>query len=113
MVHALAPVPASEPSSSLGRGSGIPGLFCTGCSQAILIVEDDAEVRDTLKLLFDGRGFCTFAARDGDQALAIAANCGMSVDLIVADYNLPGLSGLKVIAKIEEAFNQGKSPPFC
>ena len=101
VVHALAPVPALEPSGS-SRGDGIPRLS-PGCSQAILIVEDDAEVRDTLKLLFDRRGFCAFAARDGDQALAVAANCGMSLDLIVADYNLPGLNGLKVIAKIEEA----------
>ena len=101
VVHALAPVPALEPSGS----SKVEGIPCPspGRSQAILIVEDDAEVRDTLKLLFDGRGFCAFAARDGDQALAIAANCGMSLDLIVADYNLPGLNGLKVIAKIEEA----------
>jgi two-component system CheB/CheR fusion protein len=74
-----------------------------GRSQAILIVEDDAEIRDTLKLLFDGRGFSAFAAGDGDQALAVAANCGMSLDLIVADYNLPGLNGLEVIAKIEQA----------
>ena len=101
VVHALAPVPALEPSGS-SRVDGIPRPS-PGCSQAILIVEDDAEVRDTLKLLFDGRGFCAFAARDGDQALAIAANCGMSLDLIVADYNLPGLNGLEVIAKIEQA----------
>ena len=101
MVHAPAPVPDLEPSGS-SRVDGIPRP-CPGCSQAILIVEDDAEIRDTLKLLFDGRGFCTFAAGDGDQALAIAANCSMSLDLIVADYNLPGLNELEVIAKIEEA----------
>ena len=101
VVHALAPVPALDPSGS-SRVDGIPRPS-PGRSQAILIVEDDAEIRDTLKLLFDGRGFCAFAARDGDQALAIAANCGTSLDLIVADYNLPGLNGLEVIAKIEEA----------
>ena len=56
VVHALAPVPALEPSGS-SRVDGIPRPS-PGRSQAILIVEDDAEVRDTLKLLFDGRGFC-------------------------------------------------------
>ena len=101
MVHAPAPVPALEPSGS-SRLDGIPRPAPVS-SQAILIVEDDAEIRDMLRLLFDGRGFCAFAARDGDQALAIAANCGTSLDLIVADYNLPGLNGLEVIAKIEQA----------
>ncbi len=101
VAHAPAPVPAFASSSS-SREGGIP-LPSAGPSHAILIVEDDDEIRDTLKLLFDGRGFCTFAARDGDQALAIASNCGTSLDLIVADYNLPGLNGLEVVAKIVEA----------
>ncbi len=84
------------------KADGVP-RSSPGCSQAILIVEDEAEIRDTLKLLFDSRGFCAFAARDADQALAVAATCGMSLDLIVADYNLPGPNGLEVIAKIEQA----------
>src|SRR5208337_219225 len=47
VVHGLAPVPALEPSGS-SRVDGIPRPS-PGCSQAILIVEDDAEIRDTLK----------------------------------------------------------------
>ena len=68
-----------------------------------MIVEDDAEVRETLKLLLDSRGYRTFAASDGPQALAIAAQHGVSLDLIVADYNLPGPNGLEIAGKIEEA----------
>ncbi len=68
-----------------------------------MIVEDDAEVRETLKLLLDSRGYRTFAASDGAQALAIAAEHGVSLDLIVADYNLPGPNGLEIAGKIEEA----------
>ncbi len=98
------PATASAPLERADSPSvdGIPRPSA-GYSHTILIVEDDAEIRDTLKLLFDSRGFCAFAARDGDQALAIAANCGMSLDLIVADYNLPGPNGLEVIAKIAKA----------
>ncbi len=72
-------------------------------AQAILIVEDDAEVRDMLKLFLDRRGFRAFAARDGRQALSIAAELGMALDLIVADYNLPGANGLEVVAQIDAA----------
>ena len=66
-----------------------------------LIVEDDKEVRDALKMLLDRHGFSTLAARDGAQALAIACDVAC-VDLIIADFNLPGPNGLEVIARIEE-----------
>ena len=72
-------------------------------AQAILIVEDDPEIRETLKLFLDRRGYRAFAARDRAQALAIAAERGMHLDLIIADYNLPGSNGLDIAGKIEEA----------
>ena len=98
LVQALA---LSEPagSSPADDNHGEP----SASAQAILIVEDDEEVRETLKLLLDSRGYRTFAASDGPQALAIAAQHGVSLDLIVADYNLPGPNGLEIAGKIEEA----------
>ncbi|HWJ17792.1 MAG TPA: response regulator, partial [Geobacterales bacterium] len=72
-------------------------------SRSILIVEDDDEVRDALDLLLDRHGYSTLTARDGPQALALASDGSRDVDLIVADYNLPGPNGLEVIARIEEA----------
>jgi two-component system CheB/CheR fusion protein len=72
-------------------------------AHAILIIEDDAEVRDILKMLLDSRGYRTFAAPDGPSALDIAADCAADLDLIVADYNLPGANGVEIVARIEEA----------
>ncbi len=102
VVRAPAPVPAILEGAGSAKADGVARSF-PGGSRAILIVEDDAEIRDTLKLLFEARGFCALAARDGDQALAVAATCGMGINLIVADYNLPGPNGLEVIANIAEA----------
>ena len=103
VVQAAAPVPAIlERGAGAAKADGVARPSPWG-SHAILIVEDDAEIRDTLKLLFESRGFRAFAARDGNQALGIAATCGMSIDLIVADYNLPGANGLEVTGKIAEA----------
>jgi two-component system CheB/CheR fusion protein len=72
-------------------------------AQAILILEDDAEVREMLTLLLSSRGYRPFAASNGAQALAIAAERGAGLDLIVADYNLPGPNGLETADKIVEA----------
>jgi two-component system CheB/CheR fusion protein len=68
----------------------------------ILIIEDDEEIRETLKLLLESRGYRAFAARDGAEALAVASALRTGPDLIVADYNLPGANGLDVVAKIRE-----------
>ncbi len=83
-----------------GKGAG-PTL--SEQAHSILIVEDDTELRETLKMLLDKRGYRCLAARDGDQALILAASIGASLDLIVADYNLPGPNGLDVVEKIEKS----------
>jgi two-component system, chemotaxis family, CheB/CheR fusion protein len=70
---------------------------------AVLIVEDDSEVLDTLKLLLDSRGYRSFTARNSAQALEVIADRGSDLELIIADYNLPGPNGIEVASKIEEA----------
>jgi two-component system CheB/CheR fusion protein len=69
----------------------------------ILIVEDDPAVLEMLQLLFDDDGHRTLIAADGRKALELAAEGSTTLDLIVADYNLPkGLNGLQIIGKLQE-----------
>ena len=69
----------------------------------ILIVEDDPAVLEMLQLLFDDDGHRTLVAADGRKALELAAEGSTTLDLIVADYNLPkGLNGLQIIGKLQE-----------
>jgi two-component system CheB/CheR fusion protein len=66
---------------------------------AILVVEDDSSVRETLALLLEGEGHRATTAEDGRKALELAARGAVRPDLVVADYNLPrGLNGLQVVA---------------
>jgi DNA-binding response OmpR family regulator len=60
----------------------------------ILIVEDDATVRDTLALNLRAEGYVVSTAEDGEQALEVAR--GETPDLIVLDVMLPALDGLTV-----------------
>ena len=67
----------------------------------ILIVEDDPEVRELLKVLLDGEGHRTATARDGIAALELMARETFRPDIILADYNLPrGMNGLQLVAKL-------------
>jgi two-component system CheB/CheR fusion protein len=68
---------------------------------AILIIEDDPEVRDLLDLLLKDEGYQTATAPDGTVALALVTQGAIQPDLILADYNLPnGMDGLQTAASV-------------
>jgi two-component system CheB/CheR fusion protein len=65
-------------------------------SSAILVVEDDPEVRDLLALFLTDEGHRAVAAPDGPTALRMIAERTVKPDLVLADYNLPnGMNGLQ------------------
>jgi two-component system CheB/CheR fusion protein len=68
---------------------------------AILVIEDDPELRELLQLLLNGEGHHAVAVTDGDAAEAAIARGAIRPDLVLADYNLPGgRNGLQVAAKL-------------
>ena len=68
---------------------------------AILIVEDDPEVRELLDMFLQDAGHQTATAPNGVAALEIVAHGTLRPDLILADYNLPlGLNGLQFIDQL-------------
>lgn len=71
-------------------------------SATILIVDDDAEIRELLELLLSGEGYAVRQAGDGETALAML---DPSIDLVILDVMMPGMSGYKVCARIRETFN--------
>ena len=57
----------------------------------ILVVDDDASVREMLTRILAGEGYLVWAAADGMTALEISA--ATKVDLVLLDLNMPGKSG--------------------
>jgi signal transduction histidine kinase/CheY-like chemotaxis protein len=62
----------------------------------ILLVDDEATVRETLATALEDAGYGVLAAADGTQALEILAS-GTSVDVLITDLSMPGVDGLTVI----------------
>ena len=73
----------------------------------ILIVEDEAALRDTLKTRFAEAGFTVDVARDGDEGLF--AGLEYPLDVAIVDLGLPGVPGLEVIRRLRAA---GKTYPI-
>jgi FixJ family two-component response regulator len=66
----------------------------------IQIVEDDAAIRESLKLLFETRGYAVEAFESGDELFA-RGNLQRCACLVL-DVNLPGDDGFEVVAKLRK-----------
>jgi PAS domain S-box-containing protein len=66
----------------------------------VLLVEDDAIVRDVLKLSLEDAGYAVHAADGGATALAWVER-GERVDIIVTDLTMPAMDGLTVIRSVQ------------
>ncbi|MST31602.1 response regulator [Acidimicrobiaceae bacterium USS-CC1] len=65
----------------------------------ILIVEDDEGIAAFVAKGLKAEGYATTVARDGDEALALAATAGADLDLVLLDLALPGTDGLSVLRR--------------
>jgi two-component system CheB/CheR fusion protein len=78
----------------------VEGVRRTG---AILIIEDDPDLRASLKVVLKDKGHDAVTAPDGIAALELVAQGTVRPDLILTDYHLPrGMNGLQVTAKLRE-----------
>lgn len=69
----------------------------------ILVVEDDADIRETLKDLLSGEGYAVETAADGVAAMAAWKGAQEPFDLVLLDVMMPGKSGYDVCREIRAA----------
>jgi two-component system response regulator MtrA len=68
----------------------------------LLLVEDDARIREALRLALTDEGYGVVEAATGEQALALLAADGPEPDVVLLDLMLPGMDGLVVCERIRE-----------
>ena len=69
-------------------------------AQTILLVEDDPDIRDGVRILLAGEGYHILEAENGARALEVF---GPEVDLVILDVMMPGMSGLRVCEKLRKS----------
>jgi signal transduction histidine kinase len=71
-------------------------------NETLLLVEDNAAVRQLSVRALRKRGYTVFDARNADEAIEWAAQSGIKPQLLVTDVVMPGLSGPNLAAKLVE-----------
>ena len=64
----------------------------------VFIVDDEKNIRRTVRMVLEGEGFAVEEASSGEEALARLPDIG--ADVMLLDVQLPGISGLEVIERI-------------
>lgn len=67
--------------------------------EKILIVEDDADIREGVRILLEGEGYSVSEAENGRKGLELLEE---EPDLVILDVMMPGMSGLKTCEEIRK-----------
>jgi DNA-binding response OmpR family regulator len=67
-------------------------------AKRILLVDDDAEIIETMRYTLETKGYEILVARDGNQGLAMAER--EDPDLVILDMMMPKRSGFLVLEKL-------------
>jgi len=66
--------------------------------QRVLLVDDDHEIVESVRIALESKGYDVLVARDGNQGLAMAER--EDPDLVVLDMMMPKRSGFLVLEKL-------------
>lgn len=83
--------PVSTSATNGNAGSNIPA--------SILVIDDEASIRESLEVLLSLEGYTTAMAVDGEEGLRMLES--NSYDLVLLDLAMPGQSGLEILPQIK------------
>ena len=99
-MSASAPTPPSTPPSRRRRCPAAPGASPAAARARILVVDDDAAMRDYLREELEHEGFRVEVAGSGRAGVERVKQGG--IDLVVSDVKMPDLDGLDLLREVRE-----------
>jgi two-component system cell cycle sensor histidine kinase/response regulator CckA len=92
-------LPREDAAPDAGAPRATGGAALNG-HETVLLVEDEASVRELLRNTLHGHGYRVLAAASGEQALERASAHRGPIHLLVSDVVMPGIGGPEVAARL-------------
>jgi PAS domain S-box-containing protein len=84
--------------------TGVDQDLSTHGSETILLVEDEASVRNLVKEGLETQGYQLLVAANGEEALAVCQEHDGPIDLLLTDVVMPGMSGHILAQQLQSHF---------
>ncbi|HOZ47449.1 MAG TPA: ATP-binding protein [Candidatus Hydrogenedentes bacterium] len=93
-------LPATEPRAYVvdSRIEAAPA----GGHEAILLAEDDEQVRELTRRVLERAGYTVTAVSNGEAAVAAFHECGSTIDLLMLDVVMPRMGGREAYERIQK-----------
>jgi two-component system cell cycle sensor histidine kinase/response regulator CckA len=88
--------PKPQPAADRGRYEQARG------HETVLLVEDQAEVREMTRAALERHGYTVLAAGGGAEALDVLRRRDSPIDVVLTDVVMPGMSGPQLIERLRE-----------
>ncbi|HTR47116.1 MAG TPA: PAS domain S-box protein [Verrucomicrobiae bacterium] len=113
-VHVLLPMAVEAPAAAAQSDSGAPAKSAPSGStvlkgHSVLIVDDEESIREIIQEGLTARGMRAEAVGSSEAAISYLAS--RPCDVVLCDFNLPGINGSQLFERME-AQNPGTMPRF-
>jgi PAS domain S-box-containing protein len=85
------------------NGAAIPLAEAPRGTETVLLAEDEADVRELAREFLEAAGYTVIEARNGQEALKLAAEHSAEIDLLVTDLVMPGMTGQQLAALLQQS----------
>jgi hypothetical protein len=73
-----------------------------GQGELVLVVDDEASVREMVRQILEKHGYRTIVAREGTEALALFGEHRDEVRVVITDMMMPGMDGVKLVRALRQ-----------
>jgi two-component system cell cycle sensor histidine kinase/response regulator CckA len=95
-------LPCSAPGVAAEAAGQAPPSAAPSPALSVLLTEDLDDLRELLERLLIGSGYQVVSARDGEEALQLAASCSRPFDVLVTDLGLPKVNGKELALQLRK-----------